>query len=432
MLTLVSNDLPSAQPEDLGFSRERLVNIDKFYGDKVAKGEMAGIVVLIARHGKVAHFSAIGYADLGSKRKMDQNTVFRIHSMTKPIAATALMMLYEEGKFQLADPISKYIPEFAGVRVLRASEAPIADTVPAIREPTIHDLFRHTAGLGHGVVQREGVPTNSAIDAAYLEADLFGVDTSLADMMKKLSQIPLRYQPGTKFEYSIGPDIQARLVEILSGMSFDQFLQRRLFRPLAMKDSGYWVKDPSRLAAVHWWKEGRIVPCDDAHGYPDPTSFLLEAANINSYTNDNAHKGGSYGLVGTATDYWRFAQMMLNGGELEGQRILGRNTVRYMARDHLGAVSIPDATGAPSGMGFGLGFAVLKDPVAIGVIGSEGSFFWFGAANTLFWIDPKEDIVVVAMTQHMGPSLPASWLLYSQLSAMVYGALGRVTDPNIK
>jgi CubicO group peptidase (beta-lactamase class C family) len=294
--------------------------------------------------------------------------------------------------------------------------------VPAIREPTIHDLFRHTAGFTHGL--GGGKPAGYAIDEAYIQEGLFDLDTSLDDMMKKLAGIPLLYQPGTTFSYSIGQDVQARLVEILSGMPFDQFLQRRLFQPLTMRDSGYRVKDPSRLAAVHWWKEGRLVPCDDRHGCPKPTNFLLDAKNINSYTNENAHKGGSYGLVGTVTDYWRFAQMMANGGELDGRRILSRNTVQFIARDHLGAISISDTTGAPSGMGFGLGFAVLKDPVAAGFIGSEGSYYWFGAANTMFWIDPKEDIVVVAMTQLMGPTPPAgSPLQHSQLRAMVYGAL---------
>jgi len=338
--------------------------------------------------------------------------------MTKPIAATALMMLYQEGKFELDDPISKYIPEFAGPRVLRTPDSPITETVAAVREPTIHDLFRHTAGLTHG-----GDPKSNAVDAAYIQADLFGLNTSLADMIKSLAKIPLRYQPGTKFEYSIGQDVQARLVEILSGMPFDQFLQRRLFEPLGMKDTGYWVKDPSRLSAVHWSKEGHLVPCDDAHGCPKPTSFLLEAANINSYTKDNIHKGGSYGLVGTAEDYWRFGQMMLSGGQLEGRRILSGSTVHYIARDHLGPVSITDALGNPSGIGWGLGFAVLKDPAAAGLIGSEGSFYWSGAANTTFWVDPKDDIVVVAMTQHMEAPTVDLADLRSQLSAMVYGAL---------
>jgi CubicO group peptidase (beta-lactamase class C family) len=404
----------TSKPEDLGLSSERLQHIDRFYLDQVHQGKMSGIVILIARHGKLAHFKAIGYSDLGTRREMQKNTIFRLYSMTKPIAATALMLLYEEGRFQLDDPISKYLPEFAHIRVLRTPDSPISDTVAAEREPTIHDLFRHTAGLMHG-----GDPAHNAVDAAYIKAGLFKLDTPLAKMIQELARVPLRYQPGTRFEYSLGQDVQARLVEVLSGMPFDQFLQTRLFAPLGMNDTGYWAKDPARLAAVHWTKEGRIVPCDDSHGYPDPAGlFYMEPANINSYASEHARRGGSYGLTSTAEDYWKFSQMMLNGGQLNGRRILSEETVRFMTRDHLG--SIPSGT---PGVGWGLGFAVLKDPVAAGIIGSEGSFYWAGAANTTFWVDPKDDIVVVEMTQHLDAQTVDWPTIREQLSAMVYGAL---------
>jgi CubicO group peptidase (beta-lactamase class C family) len=405
-----ADQLPRARPEDLGFSPSRLDYIDQFYAEKVKHGEMAGIITLVARHGKVAHFGAIGYADFARKQKLETDTVFRLYSMTKPIAATALMMLYEEGKFQLDDPISKYIPNFKGVRVLRTPESPLTDTVPAVREATIHDLFRHTAGLKHG-------------GEAYEKANLFGLDVSLSEMIQRLAQIPLYYQPGTHFEYSVGQDVQARLVEIFSGMPFDQFLRQRLFNPLGMKDTGYWVKDPSRLSAVHWMKEGKLVPCDDEHGCPSATDFLSDPKNMNSYTAEHVHKGGSYGLVATAEDYWRFAQMMLNGGQFQGQRILSPNTVRYIATDHLAPVTLPNETGGDSGIGWGLGFAVVKNPTAAGVIGSVGSYFWAGAANTTFWIDPQKDLVVVVMMQSW--NVPgADWpTIRAQMSAMVYGAL---------
>jgi len=410
-----ADELPRAEPRALGFSAERLDYIDKFYSDEVKKGDLAGIVLLVARHGKVAHFSAVGYADIGKQQRLRTDTIFRLYSMTKPIAATALMMLYEEGKFQLDDPISQYIPEFKGVRVLRTPDSPLTDTVPATREPTLHDLFRHTAGLMHG-----GEPGKNAVDAAYIRANLFGLDTPLAEMIERLAKIPLRYQPGTKFEYSVGQDVQARLVEIFSGMPFYQFLEQRLFEPLGMKDCSYWVKDASRLAAVHWSKKGKLVPCDDAHGCPDARDdFLLDASNINSYTTVHAHEGGSYGLVGTTEDYWRFAQAMLDGGQFQGHRILSPSTVHYIAQDHLppGVPAFSDS----SGMGWGLGFAVLKDPAAAGFNGTEGQLFWGGAANTLFWIDPKNDIVVVAMTQHMdAPNIPPLW---AQVRALVYAAL---------
>jgi CubicO group peptidase (beta-lactamase class C family) len=409
-------ELPRATPEEVGFSAQRLEYIDQFYAHEVTAGHLPGIVILIARHGKIAHLSAIGYADLGKRKPMQPDTVFRLYSMTKPIAATALMILYEEGAFELDDPISKYLPEFAAIRVLRTPESPVTDTVPALRAPTIHDLFRHTAGLMHG-----GEPENNAIDAAYAKQDLFALGTSLEEMVTRLAKIPLRYQPGSRFEYSVGQDVQARLVEIFSGMPFDQFLRKRLFEPLHMQDSGYQATDPSRLAAVHWWKGGKLVPCDAGHGCFRSSNPTLNATNINSYTTPNVHKGGSFGLVATAGDYWRFAQMMLNGGQFEGQRILSPSTIRYMTRDHLAALAIPPGADGP-GTGWGLGFAVLKDPVAAGFIGSEGSYYWAGAADTLFWIDPDKDIVVVAMTQQMGPNT-SWWPLRSQLSAMVQGAL---------
>jgi CubicO group peptidase (beta-lactamase class C family) len=324
------------------------------------------------------------------------------------------MILYEEGKFQLDDPISRYIPEFAGIRVLRSPESALTDTVPADREPTIHDLFRHTAGFLHGGAKPAKVP----IDEAYAKADLFNPALSLEEMVKRLAKIPLHDQPGTKFQYSIVQDVQARLIEILSGMPFDRFLEARLFAPLGMKDSSHWVsaEKASRLVPVHWAQNGKLVPCDRAHPCED-------VSEINSYTRNNTHKGGSFGLTGTTEDYWRFAQMLLNGGELDGHRILSPRTVRFMARDHLGSVTIPNTTGAPSGIGWGLGFAVLNDPVAAGVIGSEGSYYWAGAAGTLFWIDPTEDLVVVGMTQHTAAPTVDWPSLRGELSAMIYGAL---------
>lgn len=423
MSIVTSDKLSKLQPEALGFCRHRLAKMDQFRADQVTRGEMAGIVTLVARRGKIAHLSAIGYADLSSQKTIETNTLFRIYSMTKPVVAVALMMLYEEGRFQLADPVCQYIPELASLRVLRSPDASLNDTVPATRQPTIQDLLRHTAGFARGSGRPDGGSADSVVDAAYLKADLFNPDTSLADMMTKLAQFPLRHQPGTTWEYSISADIQARLIEILSGTPLDQFLQRRLFDPLGMTCTGYPVKDTSRLAAVHWWKDGKLVPCDDVHGYPDPTNYLLSRTDLESYSNDNAFKGGGNGLLSTVIDYWRFSQMLLNGGELDGQRILSPDTVKFMARDHLGAVFIANPGGVPSGMGFGLGVAVLNDPVAMGIHGCEGQYFWFGASHALFWIDPKEDLVVVTMGQHT--ALPPSAInkFHSEARAMIYGAL---------
>jgi CubicO group peptidase (beta-lactamase class C family) len=408
-------DLPRAQPEEVGFSAKRLAYIDEFYANEINKGDLSGIVTLVARHGKIVHFNAVGYADIARKQKMEADTIFRLYSMTKPIASTALMMLYEEGRFQMSDLLKNYIPEFANLRVLRNPDGPLDETVALVHAPTMQDVMRHTAGFTHGL-------DTDAFDNQYTKANVFGLDTTLAEMMTKLSKIPLRYQPGTRFVYSVGPDVQARLVEVLSGMPFDEFLQKRLFQPLGMKDTGFWVptEKQKRLATVYWAKDGKLVALDEQHGHPEG-GVLVQPWSVNSYTVNHKHKGGSFGLVATAEDYWRFAQMMLNGGELAGTRILSPQAVHYMARDHLGAIPIDQPGERPSGIGFGLGFGIMKDAAAAGYMSSEGSFFWAGAAATHFWIDPKEDLVVVAMTQHMGA--PAAAALWAQLRTLVYSAL---------
>ncbi|MGA2205808.1 MAG: serine hydrolase domain-containing protein [Terracidiphilus sp.] len=409
----VSQGLPTARPEDTGFSAERLAKIDSFYADQVKQGQMAGIVMLIARHGKIAHFSAIGYADVEKHQPMKKDTIFRMYSMTKPIASVALMTLYEEGRFQMDDPISKYLPEFSNLRVLRNPDGPLDDTVPAEHPPTVQDILRHTAGFTHGL-------TRGALDVEYMNDNLFGLDVTLKEMMDKLSKLPLRYQPGTKFAYSVGPDVQARLVEVLSGMPFNEYLSKHLFEPLGMKDTGYWVPPDKadRQATVYWMNDGKLTPLDNVHGHPPGGIFVTEPWSVNSYTVDHKHKGGSYGLVSTAADYWRFAQMMLDGGAFNGVRVLSPHVVQYMATDHLEPCGIPDEG---NGLGFGLGFAVMKNSAGAGYMSSEGTYFWAGAAATYFWIDPKEDMVVVALTQHM--ATPEADALPAQLRTVVYSAL---------
>ena len=407
-----ADGLPRAQPHAVGFSAERLDHIDRFYADKVNRGEMAGIVILIARHGKIAHFSAIGYANLEKRQKMQTDTIFRLYSMTKPIAATALMMLFEEGRFQLNDPLSKYIPEFANLRVLRTPDSALDDTVPLIRAPTVQDALRHTAGFAYGV-------GTSTIEEQYKKVNVLSLDITLAEMMSKLGTMPLLYQPGTTFSYSVAADVQARLVEILSGRPFDEFLEQRLFKPLGMRDAGF--SSPAdrarRLSVLYWIKDGKPAPLDDVHEHPQD----LDPRRVDGYTVNHPRKGGTFGLVSTAEDYWRFAQMMLNGGEFNGSRILSPQTVRYMTLDHLGSINPQMSINGMNGLGFGLGFAVIKDPVAVGALSSEGSFLWAGAAATWFWVDPKEDLVVVALTQH----LHAPWLVsfLDELRALVYSSL---------
>ena len=407
-------EMPRAQPAEVGLSAGKLARLDALFGEKVKRGELAGTVILVARHGKVAYLTALGEADVLQGKKMQPDSIFRLYSMTKAVASTALMMLYEEGRFQLAQPLSDFIPEFKGLRALRTPDSAFTDTVDLQRPPTIQDSLRHTAGFTHGLF---GTP----FDQQYVESGYFGLDVTLAGMMTRLSKLPLRYQPGTRWEYSIGPDIDARLVEIVSGQPFDEFLERRIFKPLGMRDTAFWVPPgkAARLATVHWLKNGKLAPLDAVHGTPDAKSILTQPALVNSYTVDHPRKGGSYGLVSTAEDYWRFAQMILNGGELDGVRILGPRTVKYMLSDHLEGSGLK----MDSGQSFGLGFGLVKDAAASGFISSAGSAFWAGAASTAFWIDPREELVVVAMTQHFG--VPATGPIQEQILSIVYGAIDK-------
>jgi len=290
--------LPVVAPEEVGFDADRLKRIDTFFQQKVDDGELAGIVTLVARHGKIVHHSAVGYLDVQRETPLHTDSLFRIYSMTKAIASTALMQLYEEGRFQLQDPISRYIPEFANLRVLRTQDGPLDETVAMEREPTVQDVLRHTAGLSHGL-------GTSEYDERFVGSGVFDTDTSLSQMMSLLSD-------------------------------FDEYLSEKLFEPLAMTDTGYWVDsdNASRLGPVHWMRNGELVPIDEEYGSP-AGGVLVQPWSVNSYTVDHGFNRGSYGLLSTAEDYWKFAQTMLNGGILNGERILGPRTVDFMASNHL-------------------------------------------------------------------------------------------------
>ncbi|MCY4357852.1 MAG: serine hydrolase [Gammaproteobacteria bacterium] len=408
--SVLAQDLPIVKPEEVGFDAEHLDQIDAFFQQKVDNGELAGIVTLVARQGKVAHLSAVGYQDVQREIPMSPQTIFRIYSMTKAIATTALMQLYEQGAFQLTDPLSRYIPEFANLEVLRTPDSVLDDTVPMEREPTIQDVLRHTAGFSHGL----GI---SGYDQHFVGSGIFSTETSLEEMMSLLADIPLMNQPGSQFRYSVGPDVALRLVEVLSGMSAEEYLAQNLTEPLGMTDTGYWVgpDKASRLGPVHWWREGDLVPIDEEYGKPTG-GVLVNPWSVNSYTFEHEFRGGSFGLLSTAADYWRFAQAMLNGGELNGARILGQRTVGFMTSDHFTAQQRYTAATT-----WGLGFAVVEHPGQLGFPLSEGTYYWGGAAATVFWIDPMEEIVVVGMTQHM--ATPGTDAIRGQLAAMVYAAL---------
>jgi CubicO group peptidase (beta-lactamase class C family) len=381
----VDRDLAPVTPEEVGIASERLARLSTGIQELVDDGKLAGIVTMAARHGKIFHFETFGHQDVASATPMAEDTVFRIYSMSKPITGVALMMLYEEGKFRLSDPVEKFIPELAGLTVAAGVGADGPITEPAHHPMTIRELMSHTAGLSYGIF------SESQVDGMYREVDMLDGDSTLRDMILKLSKIPLRQQPGSRWHYSVAVDVQGYLVEVLSGQPFDRFLEERLFVPLGMKDTGFHVpaEAANRFAQVYGYDDdGKLIAQEGfggARNYLEPTTFF----------------SGGGGLVSTARDYMRFCQMVANGGELDGVRILAPLTIELMRRNQL-----PRSLGEMSpGTGFGLDFAVVLDPVAADGI-SQGEFYWGGAAGTWFWIDPVEDLIFIGMIQQFGDGRP--------------------------
>lgn len=394
--------LPLAAPEAVGLSSERLARVGDVFERFVEDGRMAGAVGMVAREGRLVYVEQWGMRDQRAQDPLEVDDVFRIFSMTKPVASMAVMMLYEEGRFMLTDPVARYLPELAGLAVAQPDElGPGGEirTEPARRAVTIQDLLRHTSGFSYG-----GSPS-SAVDARYRSEDVLGSAT-LADMVTKLSRIPLAYQPGERFHYSVSTDVLGRLVEVVSGQPFDVFLRERIFEPLGMADTGFYVPSAER---------GRLSA---AYGHTGPDNALAPG-ELPGYTEDVTFFSGGGGLVGTAADYMRFAQMLLNGGELEGVRLLSPKTVELMTVDHLG--DRPTGFLSP-GWGFGLGFAVRRQPGLDGTPGSVGEYYWFGAAGTSFWIDPVEKLIGVFMVQ-IYPNRDVSFR--QQFKNLVYQALTR-------
>lgn len=394
----------SAQPVDpvdhVGMSAERLSRITPFYQKQVDDGTLAGAQILVARKGEIVHFSSVGFKNKEKAELLDKDTLFSIYSMTKPVVAVAMMMLHEEGKFQLDDPLYKYIPEFKDLTVYAGETADgQMITEPLKRAPTIQDLMRHTAGFTYGLFG------DTPVDKLYRSANVLDINSPMPVLIEKVSKIPLLYQPGEKWVYSISVDIQGYLIEKISGQSFPDFLRTRLFTPLGMTDTSFWVGEDkaSRLMTTYAHdKDGALIP------YPDPIP-------IDFFHKPALFSGGS-GLISSTMDYWRFAQMLANGGTVGGKRYLSPKTIDFMRRDHL-----PEGVKFPwkNGVGFGLGFSVVNDPIALGTITSQGEYSWGGMASTMFWIDPKEDIVAILMTQHL-PSIDS---LRKDMRSLVYQAL---------
>ena len=377
--------VPTAEPEVVGMSSERLERLDRVMQGYIDRNEVAGVVTLVARREKVVHFSAAGQRDAENGVAMTHDTIFRMASMTKPIASVALMMLYEEGYFQLRDPIAKWLPEFSDMQVAIPSPpqerlAGGYKLVPAARPITVQHVLTHTAGLSNSY---RGI---TRPDFREMAAQRQPNDT-VGDMLKRLATLPLNFHPGDAWEYGRGTDVVGRLVEVMSGQTLDRFFRERIFDPLDMPDTHFYLpmSKLDRFAAQYG-------PGDDG------TLVLGDPATAESrYVKEpHVYFSGAGGLVSTARDYFRFHQMMLNGGELDGVRILSRKTVELMTTNHTGDYGI---WLAGPGYGFGLGYAIVTDLGPSGTPRSEGSYYWGGAFGTIFWVDPSEELISIMLTQ---------------------------------
>ena len=406
-----------ASPESAGMSKAALDRVEGHLKQRyIDAGRFPGTQLLVYRRGKIVHSTVQGFADLERKVPVKDDTIFRIYSMTKPITSVAFMMLVEEGRVALDEPVHKYIPEWKNLGVFQAGTHPAFLTKPPSRPMLIVDLLRHTSGLTYGFQQR------SNVDAAYRDKKIGEVVKAgtLQSMIDDLATIPLEFSPGEAWNYSVATDVLGYLVGLISGKPFEQFLKERIFNPLGMNDTDFFVpKDKAhRFAACYSAEKGGITLQDD----PADSSFLSPPSLIS----------GGGGLCSTAADYLTFCRALLNGGELGGVRLLGPKTLKLMTSNHLpGGVDLPVLSrslfseASYNGVGFGLGFAVTMNPAQTMIAGSTGEYFWGGAATTSFWIDPAEELITIFMTQ----VLPSSaYPLRRELRTMVYSA---ITDSNL-
>jgi CubicO group peptidase (beta-lactamase class C family) len=404
----------TAKPESLGFSSERLGRLHNAMQSKVDDKSLAGIVTLLMRHGKVVEERSYGAKDLASGAPMTHDTIFRIYSMTKPVTGVAMMILYEEGKWHPSDPISKFIPEFAGLKVFKGVDANGAMITEApLHPPTMAELMTHTAGFTYGLFG------TSPVDKLYM-SKVWSKTANLHEMMQGLAGVPLLYQPGSQWVYSVSMDIQGYIIEKISGKPLAQFMEERIFKPLRMTDTGFFVPKEKRARFATLYSggpDGKLVVTGEASG---PRADYVSMPGAPS---------GGGGLASTAKDYARFAQMLLNHGELDGARILSPATVDLMTSNHLspklmtGEFSVGNAVMRP-GHGWGWDIAVFSDPAVADEVVGKGTFYWEGAAATWFWADPANDIVFIGMTQRMyGNGQPQ---MNHVSRPTVYGAL---TDP---
>jgi CubicO group peptidase (beta-lactamase class C family) len=402
---LPAGELPTAKPEQVGMSSARLEKASAALGKLIKDGKVAGAILLVARQGKIVHFEAQGVRDVATGKPMEKDTICRFYSMTKPVTTVAAMILHEKGRIGLDDPVSKYLPEFKGLKVHTGGKGDEMKLLAPRREMTIRDLMRHTSGLGYG----PGIPSNSAVDPLYQKHQVLAPTTSLEKMVEKLGKIPLMHQPGSQFNYSVSVDVLGRVVEVVSKKSLDRFMQEEIFKPLDMKDTAYFVpkEKVTRFAATHGLSDGKLIVSDS----PTKSPFL----------NNAALPFGGHGLVSTARDYARFCQMLLGGGQLDDKRILQEKTIQLMTQNHLPKEAMPVRVSVirREGVGFGLGFSVRVAADKSEPGSRVGEYGWGGAASTHFWVSPKDDLFVVALQQFM----PFNFTLEAALKPLIYDAI---------
>ncbi len=420
--------LENISPEDAGISRARLERISDWLTKQISQERLAGCSVLIGRRGGVAYFQSTGKADHEFDKPFLRDTIVRIYSMTKPVTTTAAMMLYERGGFQLDDPVSKYLPEFTNTPVWTGSG--IESVEPQKTPMLVRHLMTHTSGLTYGFMQ------TNPVDECYRNEriEFQGSRETLAETVGRLAQIPLVCQPGSQWNYSVSTDVLGRLVEVWSGQTLEEFMLNEIFQPLQMRDTGFSlpIENVERFSALYSPLQGgggmgSIGAAPEGAQEERKGLKLEESYNQSSYLKLSRNFSGGGGLVSTIDDYAQFCQMLLNGGELNGERLLGRKIVEHMRLNHLPDNNDMAAMGQPvwsetsyDGIGFGLGFAVVLDPVKASIVASVGEHHWGGAASTFFWLDPLEDLFVVFLTQLIPSS---TYPIRRELRTRVYQAL---------
>ncbi len=398
-------EMAVVSPESEGYSTERLENLHRLIQDQIDQKQLAGAITILARHGHVVDYRTYGYKDLATQTPMTKDTIFRDYSMTKPVTGVAMMILYEQGKWLPSDPVSKYIPEFKDLKVFNGFGADgkmvLIDPQHA---PLMRELMSHSAGFSYG-------NGHGPVDALYQEQKPMA-SPNLQEFVDRMARLPLNYQPGKAWMYSASMDIEGYIVEKLSGETLPQFMREHIFEPLGMKDAGFFVPEDKRARF--------------ATGYTDDGTGHLTATGTDDYKQEPGMPSGGGGLVSTAEDYYRFAQMLANGGELDGKRVLSPATVKLMSSNHLADGLLTGEWGIGQhvmrpGFGYGFNCAVVFDPGAAALPVGKGTFFWDGAAGTWFWVDPTNDVVFVGMIQRRGGNLNHTLLYKSQ--AAVYSAL---------